>query len=102
MKQARTRANKPKDTAKQLARTKAALRTLLLSLPQAQCEGFHHTKKDRHGALDECPCVKRYDQATQEGWDILTYPPTPYTNHTPSLAERGQRPSEGHSASHCD
>jgi hypothetical protein len=37
------------------------LRKLLEIIPEPECQGFEHTKEERHTSFEKCPVMDRYD-----------------------------------------
>ena len=48
------------------------LKELLRCLPDPTCEDFHHNKRDYHSGYDECPVLKRYEEAVECANKLIT------------------------------
>ena len=52
---------------------KEILKRLVVDCPKnmVECDSFNHKKKDRHGYMDVCPVMERYEKSLEEAQRYL-------------------------------
>lgn len=59
------------DHEQSVVKAREALTGLLLACPSGYCEAFPHEIKDLHRAVEDCPCVVRYNVAQEQAREAL-------------------------------